>query len=183
MVARARVLEGCYPWPMNYCFGARFGRVFVAATALAAMSVTGCSVVSGQHDATTELIVDPQFDGTFFGWSEITIQQDASSVKGATLQFARLELPEDSPAEDLTFVQNILAEVVTPTERQPMAKKDEMPEGESIVGLDLLYNGDLKRFFPDGHTIRMEWTGQRNPNVAIPDEGFWVDVRVRVNVE
>lgn len=164
-------------------FGARTRRFFLVATTIAALPLMGCNVIAGEHDATTEFLVDPRLDGTFFGWSEITISQDASSVKGATLEFARLELPEDSPADDLTFLQNILGEVVTPDERQPMAKKDVMPEGESIVALDKLYDGDLRRFFPDKHTIRMEWTGSRNPAVEIPEGGLWINVRVRVNVQ
>ena len=164
--------------------GGRLSRLLVlAATAIAAFGATGCSVIAGSHDATTTFLVDPSAKGNFFGWSEITISQDANSVSGATLQFARLELPEDSPADDLRFIQNIFGEVVTPTLRQPMAQKNAMPEGESTVPLDILYEGDLRQFFPDGHTIRMEWTGAINPAVPIPDEGVWVDVRVRVNVE
>jgi hypothetical protein len=164
-------------------FGARAPRAVLAAMMLAALPLTGCSFISGQHDAMTEFLVSPQATGAFWGWSEITISQDASSVKGATLQFARLDLPEDSPADDLTFLQNILAEVVTPDQRQPVAKKDQFPEGEPYVPLDLLYDGDLRAFFPDGHTIRIEWTGSMNPAVQIPPEGVWVNVRIRVNVE
>ncbi len=150
---------------------------------LLAAPAMGCSVVSGDHDATTEFLVNPHADGTYKGWSEITISQDASSVKGATLVFARLELPDDSPAEDLTFMQNVFGELVTDTERTPVAQKDTMPKGEGTVVLDLLYDGDLRRFFPDGHTVRMEWQGTRNPAVTIPEGGLWVTVRVRVNVE
>ncbi len=162
---------------------ARVPRAVLAATLLAALPFTGCAFIAGQHDATTEFLVAPQANGTFWGWSEITISQDASSVKGATLQFARLELPDDSAAEDLTFLQNITAEVVTPDQRQPVAKMETFPDGESIVPLDLLYDGDLRGFFADGHTIRIEWTGARNPAVEIPPDGYWVTVRIRVNVE
>lgn len=161
----------------------RASRAVLAALTLAALSSTGCALISGQHDASTEFLVSPQASGTFWGWSEITISQDASSVKGATLQFARLQVPEDSDAEDLTFLQNVLAEVVTPDQRVAVAKKDTFPEGEPFVPLELLYDGDLRGFFPDGHTIRIEWTGARNPSVEIPPEGYWVDVRLRVNVE
>lgn len=154
-----------------------------AATALLALSSTSCSVIAGQHDATTEFLVNPHADGTYYGWSEITIQQDASSVKGATLQFARLELPDDSPADDLTFLKDVYGELVTPDERVPVAEKTEFPKDEATAVLDLLYHGDLKRFFPDGHTVRMEWKGTRNPDVEIPEGGLWVTVRVRVNVE
>ena len=165
-------------------FHARASRAVLAATSLAALALlTSCSFVAGQHDATTKFLVSPQANGTFWGWSEITISQDADSVDGATLQFARLELPEDSTAEDLTFMQGVLAEVVTPDERVAVAKKDQFPEGEPYVPLDLLYDGDLRGFFTDGHTVRIEWTGSRNPAVPIPEEGYWVTVRVRVNVE
>jgi hypothetical protein len=174
---------------MQHRLNTRISRVFLAAAALAALSASGCGVVyAGDHDATTEFLVKPHTDGTYFGWSEITIQQDASSVKGATLVFARLEIPEDSTAPDLTFIQSIFGELVikdgeTYVERQPAAQKSDMPKDETIVPLDLLYEGDLRKFFPDGHTVRMEWTGTRNPAVEIPEEGYWVDVRVRVNVQ
>lgn len=167
----------------------RFPRAVLAATAIAALSLGGCNFVAGEHDATTEFLVDPHASGRFFGWSEITISQDANSVDGATLVFARLDLPEDSPADDLTFMQNVTAEVVIPaTETEPevrelVAQQDSMPEGEPSVLLDLIYKGDLRHFFPDGHTIRIEWTGERNPAVSIPEGGLWVNVRVRVRVE
>lgn len=150
---------------------------------IAALSLTGCTTLAGQHDASTTFLVDPQASGSFWGWSEITISQDANSVNGARLQFARLDLPDDSTAEDLTFLQNILAEVVTPDQRIPVAKKDQFPQDEPYALLDLLYDGDLRGFFPDGHTIRIEWTGQRNPAVEIPPDGYWVDVLIRVKVE
>ena len=168
---------------------ARGRRAFLAASALAALSSTGCNFIAGEHDATTFFRVDPKASGKFFGWSEITISQDARDVEGASLQFARLELPADSPADDLTFMRNILAEVVIlgedgeRIEAEPVAKKDEMPEGEPTVLLDLVFDGDLRHFFPDGHTIRIEWTGERNPEVEIPEGGLQVNVRIRVSVD
>lgn len=168
---------------------ARARRALFAATALAALSNTGCNFIAGEHDATTYFLVDPKASGTFFGWSEITISQDARDVEGASLQFARLDLPEDSPADDLTFMKNILAEVVilgddgARLEAEPVAKKDEMPKGEPTALLDLIFDGDLRHFFPDGHTIRIEWTGERNPEVVIPEGGLQVMVRIRVSVE
>lgn len=164
-------------------------RALFAATTIAALSNTGCNFIAGEHDAETWFIVDPRANGTFFGWSQITIQQDAREVEDAELMFARLELPEDSPAEDLTFIQNVLAEVVIlddaeqRVEAEVVAKKDEMPKGQPSVPLDLVFDGDLRHFFPDGHTIRIEWTGQRNPEVEIPEGGLKVLVSIRVKVE
>lgn len=180
----------CYsPRMLSDSLNAGFSRVLLAAAALAALSLDGCAVVAaGDHDATTEFLVDPHADGTFFGWSEITVSQDASSVKGASLVFARLEVPDDSSAPDLTFIKDIKAELVikegdTYLERQPAGDKAVMPPGENIVPLDNIYKGDLRHFFPDGHTVRIEWTGSRNTAVEIPDGGYWVTVRVRINVQ
>jgi hypothetical protein len=80
-------------------------------------------------------------------------------------------------------MQDVFGELVTPTERVPVAKKDTMPKNEPTVVLDRLYDGDLRRFFVGGHTVRIEWKGTRNPAVEIPAGGLWVQVRVRVNVE
>ena len=149
----------------------------------------GCNFIAGEHDAKTWFVVDPRADGTFFGWSQITIQQDAREVEGAELMFARLELPEDSQAEDLSFIRNVLAEVVILDENEKrkkwasVAEKDEFPEGQPSVPLDLVFDGDLREYFPDGHTIRIEWSGQRNPNVKIPEGGAKVMVHIRVRVE
>ena len=139
-------------------------------------------MISGSYDASTKFLVNPGASGTYNGWSEITITQDASSVSGAIVEWARLDLPEDSPAEDLTFIKDVYGELVVGDTRTPVAEQDTMPKGEPNVLLDLLYEGDIRQFFSDGHTVRIEWKGTRNPDVAIPAGGLWVEVRVRVKV-
>lgn len=170
-------------------FLGRARRALIAATTIAALSNVGCNFIAGEHDAETWFIVDPRADGTFFGWSTITIQQDAREVEDAELVFARLELPEGSEAEDLSFIRNVLAEVVIldddgkRKEWAPVAEKDDFPKGQPSVPLDLVFEGDLRHYFPDGHTIRIEWSGERNPEVEIPEGGAKVMVNIRVKVE
>lgn len=157
-------------------------RAAILTTALLALPLASCNVISGSYDASTKFLINPGAKGTYAGWSEITISQDANSVSGATLDWARLDLPADSPAEDLTFIKDVYGELVTPTARTPVAEQDTMPKGEPNVLLDLLYDGDIRQFFADGHTVRIEWKGTRNPDVTIPEGGLWVEVRVRVTV-
>ncbi len=178
----------CYLRPMGQSTLMRGRRVFLSTTVLLAFSSAGCNFIAGQHDAETFFIIDPSASGSFFGWSTITVDQDVRDVEDAELLFVRLELPEDSPAQDLTFMRNIVGQVVIRDENDQIVKaavvaqKEQMPVGEPLVVLDLVYDGDLRDFFPDGHTIRMEWTGERNPAVQIPEGGVKVLVKIRVQV-
>ncbi|MFO0587550.1 MAG: hypothetical protein U0441_08425 [Polyangiaceae bacterium] len=156
-------------------------RASIFTTALLAMPLTSCGAIAGSYDATTTFLVNPHASGTFNGWSEITISQDANSVSGATLDWARLDLPQDSPASDLTFIKDVSATIGDA--KVPIAEQDTMPKGETDVLLDMLYDGDLRQFFKDGHTVHIDWKGTRNPDVAIPEGGLWVEVRVRVTVK
>jgi hypothetical protein len=145
---------------------------------------TGCAALAGEQEVEATFVVGPKSDGSFFGWTEITISEDASSADGATLTSVRLELPDPPQAEDLTFLQHIAGEAVTPDDRTLVVKQPRFPAGEVPVGLDVVYGGDLRPFFPDGHTIRIEWTGQTNPAyTAWPEKGIPVRVVAKVEIE
>jgi len=61
---------------------------------------------------------------------------------------------------------------------------DRFPRGEQAVTMDVHYDGDLRPFFKDGHTIRVEWTGAMNPAFsAWPPDGFTVRGRIKIEVE
>jgi hypothetical protein len=144
----------------------------------------GCTAVAGDLDADAKFLVKPKGDATFFGWSEITIEQDATSVEQATLRAVTLEVLEPAEITDLGFLQGVAGEVVTSTERTRAVEKTKMPEGERVVPLDILYEGDLRSFFEDGHTIRIEWAGSTNPSfTAWPTEGIWIRAHIIVHVE
>jgi hypothetical protein len=51
------------------------------------------------------------------------------------------------------------------------------------VALNVKYDGDLRPFFKDGHTIRIEWNGTTTPGYKWPADGLGVTVRGRVKVD
>jgi hypothetical protein len=152
------------------------------ALSILALAIAGCGSVAGDQEAEAKFKVVPRGDGTFFGWTEITISQDANSVDKATIGFVRLEA--QPPAKDVTFLHSVTGEAVTSKERTVLVTKTGMPTDELFALMDIVHKGDLRPFFEDGHMIRIEWTGQTNPAfTAWPAEGLWVTARVRVRIE
>jgi hypothetical protein len=139
----------------------------------------GCGSVASEYDVDANFTVTPKVDGAFFWWNEITLDGDVNSYGAAHLGFVRLSAA--SPAKDLTFLDNVFGEAVTSTGRTPLVSKKGMPAGEPDVILDVLYDGDVRPFFEDGHKVRVEWSGATDPNfLAWPPDGIDVSVKVRL---
>ena len=156
---------------------------FAAALAMTP-ALGGCASLVGEQEAEARFVVGPKSDGSFFGWTEITISESTDDASRATLTAVRADLEDPSQADDLTFILSVLGEAVTPDGRTVIVNQPRMPKGERPVGLDVVYKGDLRPFFPDGHTIRIEWTGQTNPAfTAWPAGGIGVKVVAKVDIE
>ncbi|MDI3292036.1 hypothetical protein [Polyangium sp. 15x6] len=156
--------------------GARWALLVGAAMA---MGTFGCSSVVSEYDVDANFTVTPKVDGSFFWWNEVTLESDVNSYGAARLGFVRISVAP--PAEDITFVDEILGEAVTSTGRTPLVSKSEFPAKESDVILDVLHDGDIRPFFEDGKKVRVEWTGRTNPNfLAWPTDGIDVSVKVRL---
>ena len=139
----------------------------------------GCTSVISEYDVDADFTVTPKIDGTFFWWNEITLDNDVSSYGAVRLGFVRLDVMP--PGEDLTFLSSVLGEAVTSKERTKVVSQSPMPKGEPNVVLDLAYDGDIRPFFEDGKTVRLEWTGQTNPQfLAWPPGGLQVAVKARL---
>jgi hypothetical protein len=152
--------------------------------ALLALASSGCAAIAGEQSAETRFLVAPKGDGTFFGWSEITISEDANSVSRATLRAVTVEPMDPEAASDMTFINSVRGESVTSKERTLVVEQTSMPPGERLVSMKVVYNDDLRGFFEDGHTIRVEWSGQTNTAYpSWPAEGIWIKVRVFVEIE
>ncbi len=159
---------------------------FGVAAALAFSSTACSSFVAGDHEAETKFLLGPNNStGDFFGWSEVTFDSDTSQVDRATIFAATLELMNPGEAGDLTFIKSLKGEAVTPEERTLVVQRASFTPGETLAELDVVYTDDIRPFFPDGHTIRVEWTGQTNPAfTGWPAEGgFWIKVKVGIEVE
>jgi hypothetical protein len=154
------------------------------AAALASALSTGCAGLAGEEEVESGFPVRPTPDGSFFGWTEITISADANDAERATLVSARLDVADPSQASDLSFLRTLKGEVVLDTERTLVVDEDSFPKGERPVGLNIVYGGDLRPFFKDGHTIRLEWTGLIDPSFSPwPAEGIDCKVSAKVDVE
>src|SRR5262245_39338611 len=134
---------------------ARSSTLIVSALSILALALAGCGSVAGDQEAEAKFKVAPRGDGSFFGWTEITLSDDANSVDGATIGFVRLEA--QPPAKDVTFLQSVNGEAVTSKERTLLVTKNGMPADEVFALMDIVYKGDLRPFFEDGRMIRIEW--------------------------
>jgi hypothetical protein len=160
------------------------GAVLAAAT-FSVVGATGCAAVAGDQEIETKFRVKPRGDGTFFGWTEISIDDDPNSVDGATLGFVTLRA-QDPPNADCSFLASLTGEAVTPEKRTQLVSQTEFPEREPEVALKVDYKDDLRGFFTtdEKHTIRIEWNGSTNPSFTNwPENGFEMKVVVSIKID
>lgn len=145
---------------------------------------SGCAAVIGEEDVDAYFKLKPDSDGNFFGWSEIMISGADPAEDDAEILQALLEAVDGTT--DLSFIQSIVAEAVTPEARTALAEGGDFPGGESIVPLDLVHQGGIAQFFTDAgdgdSKIRIEWTGKADPTLTYPADGYRVNVRIKVEV-
>jgi hypothetical protein len=149
------------------------------------LAQAGCaSLVAGDHEAETKFLLGPSGDGSFFGWSTITLDEDPNAAERATIFGVTVELMNPGDTGDLTFIQSVKGEAVTSTERTLVVQRQSFTPGETIADLEIMHTGDIRPFF-ENNTIRIEWTGRTNPAfTAWPAEGgFWIRVKVGVEIE
>ncbi len=152
-------------------------------TLLAACSF-GCAGLAGEQEADGSFPVIPRSDGTFYGWTEITIGADTSDASRATLVSVRLDVEDPSQASDLSFFAELNGEAVTDTERTLVVHETSFPPGQRPVGLDIVYGGDLRPLFKTSDTIRLEWTGRVNPSFGpFPEGGIRCTMTAKVDIE
>lgn len=146
----------------------------------------GCgSTLSGEQDTTVHFLVEPKSDGTFFGWTEITVDGDINSVGVANLYGVTLGLQTPtSTLTDLTFLSTLTGQAVTPTTTTTVAHLDSFPPDESTVSLHIDYLGDLHPLFESSSTIRINWIGTVNPAFkAWPTGGIRLQGTVVINIQ
>jgi hypothetical protein len=158
--------------------------LLVAAAAALAMSSTGCaSLVDGDHDISVDFLVVP-VNGTFFGWTEITVDENIDTVSSAKLDGVVLQVEKPANIPDLSFLQNLTGTAVTSTARTVVVQQTSFPKGVQTVELQLVYYADLHPLFENQNTIRIDWTGSTNPSFTDwPAGGIWVQGNVQVELE
>lgn len=157
-------------------------RLVPAAAATGAMGTAGCASLLGEETIEAFVVVynDGSGTGYFWGWTEYHLDEPASPDQGATLKRVLLRAPDG--VSDLRFIQNLLAEAVTPEVRTPVAQGGNFPANDTMASLDVLYEDNLRPLFPDGQTIRIEWSGTIDVTYQFPPDGIQVDALIVIEV-
>jgi hypothetical protein len=143
----------------------------------------GCASILGEQQLDTYFILKPNSSGGFQGWTEINLGTTAGPDDSATIK--RVSMTAPMGVNDLTFVKNILGEGVNPDTqaRVPFVRGVNFPKDDTIGIFEILYTGNVRPFFRDGTTIRLEWSGAIDTTgLTLPAEGARVDVLVTVDV-
>ncbi len=150
------------------------------AAALPFAGLAGCRALAGEETIEAHVVVKRNDSGTFAGWSEYKLDSPAGADEGAILKRVLLRAPDG--VADLTFITSVLGEAVTPTDRTPIVSGEGFPANDTMAALDVLYDDDLRPFFPDGQKIRIEWSGTIDLAYPFPAEGIRVDALITVEV-
>jgi hypothetical protein len=157
----------------------------LGAVAALGLSSTSClALAAGVHDTEIDFLVAKSTSNTFFGWTEITIDGDASQANSATLQAVTLDVASPAGTPDLSFLQSLIGEIVLDDKRVLAVTGDSFPRGEQAVVLKVKFTDDLRPFFKNGTTLRVEWNGKTNPSFTKwPKDGSGFSVRGRIKVD
>jgi hypothetical protein len=157
----------------------------LGAVAALGLSSTSClALAAGVHDTEIDFLVAQAPNNSFFGWTEITIDGDVSQANSATLQAVTLDVQTPEGTPDLSFLQSLVGEIVLDEKRVLAVTGDSFPRGEQAVVLKLKFTEDIRPFFKNGNTLRVEWNGKTNPAfTAWPADGFMVRGRIKVDIE
>ena len=156
----------------------------VAVAALGLSSTSCLALAAGVHDTEIDFLVTKTPNNAFFGWTEITIDGDANEANSATLQAVTLDVQKPEGTPDLSFLGSLVGEIVLDDKRVVAVTGSSFPRGEQAVALKVKFTDDLRPFFKNGTTLRVEWNGTSNPAfTAWPAEGFSVRGRIKVDIQ
>jgi hypothetical protein len=159
----------------------------LGAVAALGLSSTSClALAAGVHDTEMTFLVKQAPNNSFFGWTELSIDGDVSEANSAVIQAVTLDVQTPEGTPDLSFLQSLVAELVLDDKRAVVAIGDSFPRGEQAVVLKLKFTDDIRPFFKNGNTLRVEWNGKMNPAFAkwpADGSGFTVRGRVKVDIE
>jgi hypothetical protein len=143
-------------------------------------ATVGCKALLGEETIEAFIDVFHSTSGKVSGYTEYELGIEAGPDDGAILKRVLLRAPEGVP--DLRFIQSIYGEAVTPTERTPLVEGGDFPKNDTMAALDVLYDDNLRPFFPDGKKIRIEWTGVIDLSYSFPPQGIRVTALIVVEV-
>ena len=156
----------------------------VAVAALGLSSTSCLALAAGVHDTEITFDVKPAPSNSFFGWTEIAIDGDVGDANSAVLQVVTLDVVTPAGTPDLSFLASLVGEVVLDEQRVLVVSGSSFPRGEQAVILPSKFSGDIRPFFRNGNTLRVEWNGKMNPAFTKwPADGSGFKVRGRIKVD
>jgi hypothetical protein len=149
------------------------------------LSSTSClALAAGVHDTEIDFVVGSSPNNRFFGWTEITIDGDANEANSATIQAVTLDVLSPAGTGDLSFLQTLEGKIVLDETKTIAVTGDKFPVGEQAVALHVVFTDDIRPFFKNGSTLRVEWTGTTNPKFTKwPAAGFSIRGRIKIDIE
>ncbi len=159
----------------------------LCAVAALGLSSTSClALAAGVHDTEISFAVGQAPNNSFFGWTELTIDGNVADANSATIQAVTLDVQAPAGTPDLSFLQSLIGEIVLDDKRVLTVIGDSFPRGEQAVVLKLKFTDDIRPFFKNGNTLRVEWNGKTNPAFTrwpTDGNGFTVRGRIKVDIE
>jgi hypothetical protein len=145
-------------------------RVGVALLAALFGCIGGCGGRVEGDDIEFAYTVENAPGGVFSFETDTVVDQDVSSHHG---YLTSVTLDVVSPAgATLAFISHAEASAVVGTVTTELVTLTHVAHVSSVP-LDIVYHGDLLPFFPDGHTIRVKWTGLVDPTFGpLPKGGI-----------
>ena len=155
----------------------RFGWLLFLSALLATAGGCGGKIEGG--DIEFEYTVENAPGGNFSFETDTVVEQDVTSHH-ASLSSVTLEIVSPAGAT-LAFISHAEASAVVGGVTTKLVTLTNVPK-VSTIPLDIVYHGDLQPLFPDGHTIRVLWTGRVDPSFGpLPKGGITVRCRIGIS--
>jgi hypothetical protein len=146
-------------------------------------SIAGCASIAGEQSVDAFVVVQP-LNGSFGGWTEISLDSPAGADDSATLVRVVLKAPVTTGFEDLSFITSLTGNAKDPAGGPPvpLVRGSNFTKGDSLGIMEVLYKDNLRPLFKDGLTIRIDWLGEVDTNLHYPTNGVHIDATVTVDV-
>lgn len=116
-------------------------------------------------------------NGAFAFESVIAIDQNVNRANKAVLTSVTFEV-ETPGGTTLGFLEDAEANVIVGDQHTPLVSFE--GSHASAAPLTVLYHGDLRPMFPDGHTIVVAWQGHVDTRATWPADGIKVKIRIGI---
>lgn len=121
------------------------------------------------HDTPSNLLLE----------THTRVSQNVNDASGANLAAVTFEVQSPVGAT-LGFLAAVEGSAMVGEESTRLVSLDPAVSQGTSAPLTIEYPGDLRRFFPDGHTLVVRWHVHIDPSYPVPASGITVKCRIAV---